>query len=162
MAKFSNILNNPSEREPYSEFDELTKFMKFMWHIIQCSEHSDEHQNPKITPHKRYEDAMRALFGSNYSMIRKPPDGFSYEDMRDIVMRRNEMGNLEGAIKDFLKSRQTPIKTKDVDEKDTLEYLQEAEFEKNFSNIKQHFYQAKYLYEGEDFVEGRGFPWGVI
>lgn len=158
MAKFDNILNNAKERENFSEFDELSKFMRFTWHIIQCSEHSD----PKTTEFTRYENAMKALFGSNYSTLRKPPEGFTYEDMREIVLQRNEKGNLEGAIKKFLQARQTPIKTEDKQERDELEYSQEMEFEKNFDKIKQHIYQAKYIYEGEDFEEGRGFPWGVL
>ncbi len=163
MAKHTNILNAPKEREEaieeFPELEELGAFFKHLWNIIQTTEHSDEHTSKALSEQKRYENTLKALFGSNYSTIRSAPDGFTYDDMRQIMLRKNETNNLEGSIKEFLKAQQTPIETTDTREKDDLEYERDEEFEKNFNNIKQHLHQARHMYEGQDFEDGKGFPW---
>lgn len=159
MAKFSNVLNTPRQREEHSELDELAQFFRHLWHTIKTTEHSEEHTDQAITEQERYENTLKALFGSNYPAIRAAPKGFTYGDMRKIVLRKNETGNLEGSIEEFLKAQQEPIETTNIHEKDDLEYERDTKFSKDFEKIKQHLYQAKHLYEGKEFEEGWGFPW---
>ena len=159
MAKFPNVLNTPKQREEHSELDELSQFFRHLWYTIKTTEHSEEHTDKALTEQERYENTLKALFGSNYPTIRSAPKGFTYSDMREIVLRKNETGNLEGSIKAFLEKRQTPIETTDIDQKYQLECERDEKFENDFNNIKQHLYQAKHLYEGKEFEEGQGFPW---
>ncbi len=163
MAKFTNLLNSEKERDDvFSEFPEINKIgdlLKLMWEVISFTEHSNQHKDPYLTDHKRYENAIKAMFGSNYSKIRMPPDGYSYDDIREIILEKNRTGNLEGAIKNFLVPF-FPIKDfKDVQQQLEYDAKRETELLKDFEAIKKHYYATRHLYEGPDFEAGKGFPW---
>jgi hypothetical protein len=105
---------------------------------------------------------LKEIFGEYFTSIRECPEGFCYEDIREIVLEGKKIGNMQGAIKQFLEVRQPQIKIKikDTDERYKLEAERDEIFAKDLQNIRQHIHQMKYLYEGENFKEGIGFPWG--
>lgn len=164
MTKHTNILNSPQERsdilKEFPEMKEIDDFLNLMWEVINFTPHSEQETDHTVTNVKRYENALIALFGKNYSKARIPPTDYTYNDMRGIALQRDETGNLEGAIKDFLLDIYPIKEFEDKQKRVEYEGKRQTEFQKDFEAIKKHFYAARHLYEGENFENGKGFPWG--
>lgn len=156
--KDSNILGKPKEIDDEPLLNDLKKFLQYLWWIINITDHSD----PEITKEERYEKALIAIMGDAYVKWTKPPEGYTYNDMREIKLEENKTGKRRAAIKKFIEERLPPLNGEKMDivERNYKEAQREEFFENNIKMIEQHLSRNKHLYEGEFFEKGRGgFPW---
>ncbi|MBV1929699.1 MAG: hypothetical protein KUG81_09350 [Gammaproteobacteria bacterium] len=157
-AREGNIVNAPKQLDEISELSDLKKFLQYLWWLINTVEHSDSN----LTKEQRYENSLKAIFGDNYQKWSKPPEGCTYEDMRQIKLQENKTGNRRESIREFMQSRMPLLDTtgmNEIEEYDAREEREDA-LQTQLAKIEQHLIRNQFLYEGQYFEEGRGgFPW---